>query len=163
MKWWRSSSGYSFRVFSETDLETYLYRHIPLSRAMGIKVLTASANEVRLAVPLEPNMNHRRTAFGGSVSASAILAGWSLLFMRLLDHTPRPELVIQANRLQYIRPIVCDFEVSSVPIDGEAWAAFEQSLQRKGRGRIHAHSVIESKGERCCEFSGTFVALQKES
>jgi thioesterase domain-containing protein len=130
---------------------------------MGVKVITASADQVRLSVPLEPNLNHRKTAFGGSASASAILACWSVLFMKLVDYRPQPEVVIQANRLQYLRPIKCDFEVATVPIEQESWDAFARSLERRGRGRVHAHSYIESEGERCCEFSGIFVALQKES
>jgi len=150
-------------VFSETDLESYIHRQIPLSRAMGVRVLVATAEEVRLAVPLEPNLNHRKTVFGGSASACAILGCWSILFMRLVDYKPRPEVVIQANRLQYLRPIMCDFEVTTSPIEPDSWDAFARSLERKGRGRVNAHSYIESEGQRCCEFSGTFVALQKES
>ncbi len=150
-------------MISERELETYLHSKIPLSSAMGVRVLKATTDEIRLLVPLKPNLNHLNTVFGGSASAAAILAGWALVNMRLDAFDPRPELVIQANQLQYLKPIFCDFEVTTEPIDDGAWRAFERSLQRKGRGRIQAGSFLTSEGERCCEFSGTFVALRDQA
>lgn len=154
-----ASRFYANPVFLESDLEDYLHKQIPLSKAMGIRVCSASNDEVRLWVPLQPNLNHRQTLFGGSASAAAILAGWGLLFVRLRDHSLKPEIVIQANRLHYLRPIYGDCEACSEPLDDDAWALFMKSLERKGRGRIHVHSFLSSDGEKCCEFSGTFVAL----
>ena len=60
------------------DIEHYLHAHIPLSLAMGVKVLSSSREAVRLSAPLAPNINHRATVFGGSASAVALLAAWAL-------------------------------------------------------------------------------------
>jgi thioesterase domain-containing protein len=150
-------------VLSERELETYLHAKIPLSGAMGVRVMKATRDEIRLLVPLQPNLNHRNTIFGGSASAAAILAGWALIFMRLDGWDPRPELVIQANHMQYLKPISCDFEVATEPLKEDAWACFVRSLERKGRGRIQAHSTLTFEGETCGEFSGTFVALRDHS
>ena len=48
------------------EVQTYLHDHIPLSAAMGAGVSQADTEIVRLSAPLEPNLNHRATAFGGS-------------------------------------------------------------------------------------------------
>jgi thioesterase domain-containing protein len=58
------------------ELERYLHEHIPLSHAMRVGVVTVDAGTVVLRAPLEPNINHRETVFGGSASALAILAAW---------------------------------------------------------------------------------------
>ena len=65
------------------QLERYLHEHIPLSKAMGVSVLSVGEEAVTLRAPLAPNINHRETVFGGSASALAILAAWSLLHTRL--------------------------------------------------------------------------------
>ena len=146
-------------VVSESELESYLHEQIPLSKAMGVRVCKATPEEVRLHVPLQPNLNHRRTVFGGSASAAATLAAWCLLYVRLTAHQARPELVIQSNTTQYSRPITSDFVARTLPVAEPEWERFSKVLGRKGRGRIEIRSVLEADGQICCEFQGRFVAL----
>lgn len=68
---------------SPGELQTYLHAHIPLSGAMQVSVVQAALEGVVLSAPLAPNINHRDTVFGGSASAVASLAAWSLLHTRL--------------------------------------------------------------------------------
>ncbi len=56
-------------------IESYLHREIPITAAMGIRVESYNEKELVLTAPLEPNHNHLGTAFGGSLSAIATLAG----------------------------------------------------------------------------------------
>ncbi|WP_436054037.1 YiiD C-terminal domain-containing protein [Phenylobacterium sp. LjRoot225] len=49
-----------------------------MSKAMQVEVIAAKTDATILRAPLEPNINHRETAFGGSVSALAILSDASL-------------------------------------------------------------------------------------
>ena len=53
------------------SLEQYLHAHIPLSAAMGVSVVQVADEAITLSAPLEPNINHRDTVFGGSASASS--------------------------------------------------------------------------------------------
>ena len=78
-------------------VEAYLHEHIPLSAAMGTRVVRADPAEVRLEAPLEPNLNHRATAFGGSVAALAILAGWTVVHLRLRTEGVEARTVIQRS------------------------------------------------------------------
>src|SRR5512134_596976 len=86
-------------------LEEYLHTEIPLSAAMQVFVRSVSADSVVLSAPLEPNINHKSTVFGGSASAVAILAAWSLLHLRLTAEGHDCQLVIQSNQMSYDRPI----------------------------------------------------------
>ena len=79
------------------ELEQYMHKHIPLSKAMAVSVVSVTDSAVTLQAPLEPNINHRETVFGGSASALAILAGWSLLHVRLRAAGIANRLVIQRN------------------------------------------------------------------
>ena len=66
-------------------VEVHLHCHIPISPAMGVRVLVCDNTAVTLAAPLAPNINHRATVFGGSASAVAILTAWTWLHFVLRD------------------------------------------------------------------------------
>lgn len=62
------------------ELEADLHGNIPLTQAMQVRVLEIGPDSVRLGAPLSANINHHRTAFGGSLATLATLAAWSLPF-----------------------------------------------------------------------------------
>ena len=141
------------------ELEQYLHESIPLSKAMGVQVRKSNAEHVVLAAPLVPNRNHQSTVFGGSASAVAILAAWSLLHVRLKEAGLRVRLVIRQNTMKYERPIAGKFLASSSVADFSAWERFQEMLKRKHRARISVKVTIRCHGENVGEMQGEFVAL----
>lgn len=103
------------------ELENYLHEHIPLSSAMQVSVTEVSLEEVVLGAPLAPNINHRDTVFGGSASALAILAAWSLLHTRLSASGINTRLVIQRNSMSYEHAIAGYFTAKASAPSPEAW------------------------------------------
>ncbi len=142
------------------DVERYLHEHIPLSGAMGVRVLSASREVVRLGAPLAPNINHRATVFGGSASALAILAAWTLLHVRLKEEGIAARLVIQRNSMDYEQPMPDGFTAEACSPADAVWEKFIKTLQRKGRGRIEVTSQLACRGERAGELHGEFVAFR---
>ena len=145
------------------ELEHYLHEHIPLSRAMHVGVVAADANGVSLQAPLAPNINHRETVFGGSASAVAILAAWSLLHLRLRAEGLASRLVIQRNTMDYARPILGEFTAASSLAAPDAWPRFLRTLARMGRARAEVAAVLESGGQVVGRLAGEFVALEAAS
>lgn len=145
---------------SPAELEAYLHAHIPLSKAMQVSVRMADDAAVVLAAPLAPNINHRETVFGGSASAVAILAAWSLLHTRIQSAAIESSLVKQRNSMDYGLPITGDFTARSfLSNEAQAWPAFLRILARKGRGRIAVEAVLEQEGREVGRLEGEFVAL----
>jgi thioesterase domain-containing protein len=142
-----------------TDLERYLHDHIPLSRALAVRVEHLGPELVRLSAPLAPNLNHRRTAFGGSVASLAILAGWSWLLARLADRSPVPRLVIQEETVEYLAPIDAAFEAICAAPAETAWRRFERALDERGRGRLGLAADVTSEGRIAARFRGLYVAI----
>jgi thioesterase domain-containing protein len=126
---------------------------------MGVRVRAAGPDGVTLSAPLAPNINHRETVFGGSASALAILASWTLIHLRLSAAGIRCRLVIQRNTMSYTRPILDEFSARTLPLDDEAWDNLLKMYDRWQRGRIRVRSVLECRGERVGELEGDFVAL----
>lgn len=145
---------------SAPALEAYLHNHIPLSAAMQVSVISASSEAVTLGAPLVPNINHRSTAFGGSVSTLAILSAWSLVNLRLNAEGLRTRLVIQSNHMDYDAPIESDFTATATLADPAAWPLFIKMLRRKGRARIVAQSVVQCREIVGGRFEGEFVAFR---
>jgi thioesterase domain-containing protein len=146
----------------ESGLEQYLHMQIPLSAAMRVSVLSATVESVTLSAPLEPNINHKATAFGGSISALGILAAWSLLHLRLRDEGLACEVVIQSSHMDYDRPINGPFTAASSLDETSAWPAFLKTLARKKLARIGVRSLLTSEGVVAGRFTGKFVAFLRD-
>jgi thioesterase domain-containing protein len=141
------------------ELEQYLHAHIPLSKAMAVSVVSVEQSTVVLRAPLAPNINHRETVFGGSASALAILAAWSLLHTRLHAEGIASRLVIQRNTMEYEQPIHGEFTAQSTLEQPASWQQFTRTLARKGKSRIAVVSVLRHDGQVVGRFTGEFVAL----
>lgn len=144
---------------SPSKLEQYLHDHIPLSKAMHVSVVSAGEEEIILRAPLAPNINHRDTVFGGSASAIAILAAWSLLHTRLQSAGISSRLVIQRNTMDYHLPILGEFTARAFIEQPDAWQRFIGMLKRKGKARICVSSMLEHNGQVVGSLTGEFVAL----
>ncbi|HWX68838.1 MAG TPA: thioesterase domain-containing protein [Steroidobacteraceae bacterium] len=141
------------------ELAQYVHEHIPLTRAMGVSVVSVEENAVILQAPLAPNINHRHTVFGGSASALAILAGWALLHVRLRVEGIADRLVIQRNTMEYEHPIGGQFTAHATLEHPDRWQSFTAMLARKGKARITVLAVLEQMERVAGRFSGQFVAL----
>jgi thioesterase domain-containing protein len=145
---------------NEQALQQYLYDHIPLSKAMQVEVRSVTANEVVVSAPLAPNINHRETIFGGSASAVAILAAWSLLHTRLKSAGIDSRLVIQSNTMDYDLPIAGTFTARAFIEEADSWQQFVRMLTSKGKARITVRSILEYDGVQTGRLQGEFVALR---
>lgn len=141
------------------QLEQYLHDHIPLSKAMLVTVVSVAEEAVVLSAPLAPNINHRDTLFGGSASAIAILAAWSLLHTRLQREGISSRLVIQRNTMDYHLPIAGEFTARAFIEHPDSWQRFVGMLRRKGKARIVVSAVLEYEGQVAASLTGEFVAL----
>jgi thioesterase domain-containing protein len=144
------------------ELRDYLHAHIPLTRALAIDVLAIDDDHASLSAPLAPSVNHRQTAFGGSVSALAILAGWAWLHARLATLAPAARLVIQRQEMDYLLPVDDAFVASCLAPTPAAWERFARLLAARGRGRIELAAEVSCRGRLTATFRGTYVAIASE-
>ena len=63
------------------ETEEFLCAKIPLTRAMQVRVEGYDKSGLVLTAPLAANHNHLGTAFGGSLAALVMLAGYALLWL----------------------------------------------------------------------------------
>ena len=141
------------------EVESYLHTHIPLSAGMELRVVEANEDRIVVEAPLEPNVNHRATAFGGSVAALAILAGWTQVHLRLRREGCDAHIVIHESAVRYDGPIHGTFRATSERVEQEAWERFMRMLERRGKGRVRLTVSVEADGVVVASFKGSYVAL----
>ncbi len=128
---------------------------------MQIRVNQADASGVILSAPLDPNINHRDSVFGGSLSALAILSAWTYLHRELSVLEYEVRLVIQRNSMEYAEPALGRFAAKVEPVAESEWERFIRMLERKGKGRITVQSrLFEVETDTPLGvFEGQFVAV----
>lgn len=142
------------------ELKAYLYHQIPVTESLGIQVDQSEKDKVQLSAPLALNYNHKKTAFGGSLSVIGILSGWSLVYLRLLEQ--KNEIVIQDSSMSYLKPVKEDFVSICEYQTSKEWELFFKAFDRRGKGRIQVESNIFSQGELVAKHSGHYVALKTD-
>ena len=138
------------------DAETYLHDQIPLTRAMGVRVVAHDERGFVVEAPVALNSNHLRTAFGGSINAVATLAAYGFLWIELKDAAAH--VVVAESSIRFLRPIRQTIRAVCPRPDGEKWTAFRTRFASSGKARITLRVKVVEEGETAAEFEGTFVA-----
>lgn len=139
-------------------INLYLTEHIPISQALGAKVTSFDGESIRITAPLQLNLNHRNTAFGGSLATLGILAGWSIVNFNLRDSGLACRVVIQKSEMDFLLPVDADFE--AVARKPETWEQFVKILRRRGKARLELASEILLRDKVVAKHNGIYVAVQ---
>lgn len=141
----------------EQQLQHTLNHEIPLTRAMGIEVVEVTESSVRLRAPLENNINHKSTAFGGSLYSVAVLAGWGLIYTRLLSLGLGAHIVIQESRIEYLQPVRQDIEAHCLIESERTFERFIRAFEKKSKARINLDVVVAGEAGMAVRFNGNYV------
>ena len=142
-------------------LQQTLDENIPLVGGLGATVDSYNGQRLNIALPLNPNVNHKNTAFGGSLYCAAVLSAWGLLYLKLLEAEEEGVIVIFDGRIHYHKPVTTEFIATSEQSDDASWQRFLKIYRRMGKSRLKINSEIVCGEEVCVSFHGEFV-VQKE-
>ncbi|QYM77937.1 thioesterase domain-containing protein [Horticoccus luteus] len=140
-------------------LQAYLHRSIPLSAAMQVRVTHCEQGVVELTAPLSPNVNHRHTMFGGSISALALLAGWGAFHLALEASAVNAEIVIRHNTIDYVAPAAGDVTAHCAAVSDEERARFARTFRRLGKARMPLVVTLRCGSTVVARFHGDYAAL----
>jgi thioesterase domain-containing protein len=140
-------------------LQEYLYEKMPQVKSMEVEVDSVTSDSLTVSAPLEPNINHRDSVFGGSASSVSILSAWAFLHQKLASEGLSTTLVIQKNTMTYAIPITGNFSATAKLSNSNDWEKFIVMLKRKGKSRINVSSLLNYAGKDAGQFEGTFVAI----
>jgi len=90
------------------SLQEILNTEIPLTKAIGIKVVEYNDNRLTLRAPIDNNINHKCTAFGGSLYSISVLTGWGLIYLLLKEYGLSGHIVIHESNTKFLKPVATD-------------------------------------------------------
>lgn len=141
---------------TEFDTEEYFHQQIPITRAMGVRVVAHDESQFVVEAPVALNSNHLGTAFGGSINAVATLAAYGLVWLGLRDHAVH--VVVAESSIRFLRPVRETIRAICQRPGRDEWAAFETRFAEKGKARITLRVKVVEADQTAAEFEGTFVA-----
>lgn len=138
-------------------LQEVLHSEIPLTKAIGIEVVEYTDLSLTLYAPLENNINHKCTAFGGSLYSVSVLSGWGLIYLLLKQHGLSGHIVIQESNTKFLKPVVSGITAKCLFESKEQYVRFIKMYKRKGIARIQLESRILCNTDANVIFKGSYV------
>lgn len=142
------------------EFEQFLHEQIPITKAMAFGVEEFTPSKVRISAKLEPNINHKATAFGGSISALMTVCGWSMVFANIKDIDPEAHIVIYKSSINYLAPIEEDFTAECELSSEESKKQFVDTYNKHKKSRLKLKVTCRKEGRQLAEFHGQYVAFR---
>jgi thioesterase domain-containing protein len=139
-----------------TAAEKFLHEQIPITRAMGLRVVAHDDTGFTVEAPVALNSNHLRTGFGGSINAVATLAAYGFLWVELNDAAAH--VVVAESSIRFLRPVRETIRATCQPPGANTLADFRRDFAEKGKARITLLVKVTEANETAAEFEGRFVA-----
>ena len=115
---------------------------MPPVAALGLRIVEATGDRLRLHAPLAPNINDKGCAFGGSLGSLMTLAGWGLIVLRLAEAGLDADVFVADSETRYRAPLFADLEATAELAEGESWEGFLSTLRSRGRARLSVRAVV---------------------
>lgn len=142
------------------EFQQFLYKKIPITKAMEFNVLEFTPWKVRISANFAPNINHKSTAFGGSINSLMTICGWALTFINIKDVDLKAHIVIQKSSINYSAPIKGDFTAECALDNEEQKEKFLSMYNRHKKGRLTLDVYCNDKDKVLAKYNGTYVAFK---
>src|SRR4051812_3734504 len=138
------------------NAEKFLHEQIPITRAMGLRVVANDEAGFTVEAPVALNSNHLRTAFGGSINAVATLAAYGFLWIEINDAAGH--VVVAQSSIRFLRPVRETIRATCARPDANSLATFRSQFGEKRKAGITLRVNVTEANETAAEFEGRFVA-----
>jgi len=145
------------------DVNAYLARHVPITQAMGIRLRSFDDGGVTMTAPLEPNINDKGIAFGGSLASILALSGWALTDLLLREAGEAADVLIAVATTEYRAPVPGPIVARCPPPPADQVAAFLAAYRLRGKARLRLEAFIETAAGAAVLFHATYVARRPAS
>ncbi|URZ07157.1 YiiD C-terminal domain-containing protein [Clostridium felsineum] len=143
----------------KNEFQQLIHKQIPIINAMGIDVLEFTPYKVRISAKLNPNINDKGTAFGGSISCLMTLCGWAMTFANIKESYPDANIVIQKNTIEYLVPIKKDFIAECTLENEDDKKNFLEMYSKHKKGKLDLKVTCYDKDVLLVKYQGRYVAF----
>jgi len=150
-------------------LKHFFIEHLPITQFMGLEVESYDGETLILTAPLEPNINDKKTAFGGSLYNTAVMACWGMIYLKTQEKNISCNQVVTEGSMKYLAPVEGRIRAICHAPSEEELVGFFEHFERKGRARIGLEAAvyndtcvmkIDPETKPAVKFSGQYAILQ---
>lgn len=123
-------------------LTQFFMDHLPITQFMGLDVESYDGHTLILTAPLEPNINDKHTAFGGSLYNIAVMACWGMVFLKTQEKNIECNQVVAEGTIKYIRPVNGRLRAICHAPKEDVLTSFFECFEKKGKASISVESTI---------------------
>jgi thioesterase domain-containing protein len=142
------------------ELQATLEREIPMCAQMGIRVHQGGPDGLVMRLPLNPNRNHQKTAFAGSLNALCTIAGWGSVYLLLREIERDGNIVIRRSSIKYQEPVAStEILARCQPVTADSRQYFLEMLGDKGQAKLDLTVEVAGSNGPAVSFHGSYVVL----
>lgn len=148
------------KLLNTQEFEQLIHSQIPITKSMGIEVFDFSSKFTKIGAELSKNINHKSTAFGGSINTLLTVCGWAITFANIKPFDKDAHIVIQKSSIEYLNPIHEDF-TAECKIDNEAiQEKFLATYQKFGKSRLNVEVICKDENTTFAKFTAQYVVFK---
>lgn len=145
---------------NEYEFEQLLHKVIPITKEMGIHVIEFTPSKVKMSAKLEPNLNHKCTAFGGSINSLMTACGWAMVYANIKPIDLNAHIVIQKSSINYLLPVDKDFVAECILSNEISKKKFFDMYKKHGKARLKLKVTCSNEQILLAEYEGQYVAFK---
>lgn len=143
-------------------LQDFFMLNVPLARAAKISVHSYDGAKLVFQAPLEPNINDKGTAFGGSTYVLCVSTAWGMSSIKAQELGLDGELVVAKAEIEYLRPLSETLIAEVHSPSSEELQHFKDSFERHAKAVFELSAVVNnSEGKACARFKGKYALLKR--
>ncbi|WP_164968120.1 YiiD C-terminal domain-containing protein [Arcobacter sp. CECT 8986] len=140
------------------ELEEKLYKEIPLTEFMQIKLDKIDEKSLISSASFEKNKNDKNTGFAGSLSTLVTISAWCACYLNTIKLGYKDSMIaIIKSDTSYKAPVTKDFYCETTLPSQEQIDLFKKKLQNKKSSSLRIKSQIIEDGKVCVNFEGVYI------
>lgn len=141
-------------------LTEFFAQHLPITEYLGMRVHNYDGDSFSLAIDLQPSINDKMTAFGGSLYAVCVMNCWGMCYLQARERGIDPNMVVTHAEIDYLAPVDSEVIVATTyQPEAMNWEEFFDSFNNRGRARAKLNSTILCNGKEAVKFSGQYAII----
>ena len=141
-------------------LTDFFSEHLPITDYLKMRVDQFSGDSFSLAIDLQPSINDKLTAFGGSLYCLCVMNGWGMAYLQARRRGINPNMVVSHGEIDYTAPVSDEYIVARCETRSETdWRGFFERLDTHGRATVSLQSEVICNGQRAVLFRGSYTII----
>ncbi len=140
-------------------LTEFLKAHVPATQYMGFEVKEYNGHSLTLSAPLDPNINDKQTAFGGSIFCLCVMCCWGMVYLKTQEKNIACNQVVTESNISFLSPVDGEIIATCTSPSEEELKEFFERFETRGRSKIALTAEVQCNDTTAVKFSGQYAII----